>query len=1589
MNDSLRGRRTALALLAATMLIATQGRPRAGEAPLLDLGSTRTKADHARLAPARSRRESRPARIEVVPPDERLRVAFLGNTFIDRAARHGYLESELTRLWPRRDIVFRSLGWPGDDITGTARTGFGPGEYRRSGWKPPDNDTRDYGFHRMLEQVAEARPDVLFIGYGSTVAFDGAPGLERFETGLKRLLDALEPAGVRVVLLSPPPREARGEGWPDPRGQNEWLERVTKLLSVTAAARGHLHVDVFHELGKLDAARPDDGTGALTDNGIHLNERGYRTLARIVAKALRLSGDRWSLRLSADGAVKEASACRVEDARRSEFGLRLRVIDERLPGLVAEAPRVLTIDGLAPGSYALDVGGRRVARGSAQAWARGVAIERGPDLERAEELRRAIVAKNRLFFYQFRPQNKAYIYLFRRHERGHHEGEVAQFRAMVREREEDISRLRRPLSQFWEIVRERDYPEHEVPGGAQPPDVATELERFRVADALEVSLFASDPMVANPINVNWDERGRLWVATSTIYPHLAPGQAPDDRILILEDLDGDGRADKSTVFADRLLVPQSVIPARGGAFVTQSTEVLFLEDVDGDDRADRRHLLLSGFGNADVHHMIHGLRWGPGGDLYFTQSIYINSWVETPWGVRQLSGSGIWRLRPRVLSLEVHSRGLVNPWGHAFDRWGQSFSTDGAGGGGPAHTFAGSAYGTAKGVPRTLPTMNPGRPKECGLEIVSGRHLPASWSGNLVTSDFRANRVVRYRLTDSGSGYTSRLLGDVLSSSHRSFRPVDVKMGPDGAIYVVDWYSPIIDHGEVDFHHPLRDHRHGRIWRLTAKGREPVEPPRLAAASTRELLDALKLPEDWTRDQARRLLRERGARDVVPELRRWLATLDARSPAARSPDARSPDAKSPDARSPDARSPEREHQRLEALRVLQGLRIVDADLLRRVLSSSDHRVRAAAFLVVADLHAALDDAGRIVAAGVTDEQPRVRLAAVGAARAIGGRRGAELALSALDRPLDRSLEHAVWTTARELESSWLPVLASGKPVFDGKPERLAFALGAVGKKASLEPLVRLVQAGEISGRERREALELIGSLGAPRELAMVLDIALAQVASDAASATALLDALGTGARRGSPPPASAQRILEALSADDARVVDVAARLAGDWRVAQALPVLTRVLGDPTASPPLRHTAGLAIARLDAGSETLSRLSEAAEDVSVRVTATAALATIDAGRAAPIAAALLAAAGDAARVELLFDAFVGLKGGDELLATALDGSTLESQVAATGVRIAGSSGRDMKRLVAELTRAGSLQPVTTMPAPAELTALLRSVAAQGDPARGEAVFRRDTLRCVTCHAVGGAGGKVGPDLSSLGGSSQLVHIVESLLEPSAKMKEGYEPVVVIDRGGAIHSGTVTRRADDGIELRDAKDRVVFVPAGRIQAVTGSDVSIMPTGLAQTLRRDELVDLVRFLSELGRPGPYTLPTGRFVRTWRVLEPTATAAAALAAGDDALVSGSGSLSWKTCYSRVDGSLPTAELPAASAAGARVVQFTVDEERPTTIDIGHATAAPSGAVLWVNGRRRTIAPDGTAALRKGASRCTLLLESATGALRVELRDR
>lgn len=974
-----------------------------------------------------------------------------------------------------------------------------------------------------------------------------------------------------------------------------------------------------------------------------------------------------------------------------------------------------------------------------------------------------------------------------------------------------------------------------------PPDPAAELAAMQVAEGYEVSLFAADPLISKPLQINFDTQGRLWVSSSSVYPQIRPGEVADDTVTILEDRDGDGRADTHTTFADGLLMPTAVLPDdRGGAYIANSTELLHCRDRDGDGRAEERRVVLSGFGAEDTHHIIHTFRHGPDARVYFNQSIYIHSHVETPRGVRRLNGGGIWRFEPESLALDVFARGWVNTWGHVFDAWGRSLTTDGAGGEGIYYAFPGAAYQAAVGTPRILHGMNPGSPKYCGLEIIDGRHLPDDAQGLLVTNDFRANRVCRFRLSEAGSGFTSEKLPDLIHSSRVTFRPIDVKMGPDGAIYIADWYNPIIQHGEVDFRDPRRDREHGRIWRVTAKGRPLVPRVDFRSLATADLFGHLKARESYARDMARRELVARGEA-VRADVDRWLAGLD-------------------------QSATDYERLRLEGLRLKQGLDRgsagdVDLPLLEAVLAAADSRARAAAARIVVDWADRIDQPAELLAAAVDDPAPQVRLEAVRALAAIGGQRAAELALHAVDHERDTYLDYAVWLAARDLRDAWLPAVVAGSFDDGGKPARVIFAVRAAETQAAVPWIVGRVQQGTLSAADQAAALEAIAALGGPADLRRVFEIAV-DPATEPAQAAALLTLLvDTQSRRRVRPAGDLAAVTRLLPSRESRSLMPAIAACGAWRLAAAAAPLATIARDTSRPSAQRQAAIQAIGSLagDAARATLVAIAATADaPAEDRAAAITALVPQSPEAAATQAIAFLATTTDDKPLDLVYRGFLATKGAAAHLAAALEtGSVaLPATAVQAGLQAISSAGREEPALQQALTAAAGRAGDTAAAASsrhamsgADLDAFVELVRTKADATRGEEIFRRESLKCVACHRVGDHGPRVGPNLAAIGAASPLDYIIDSLVYPAKNVKEGYQTLVVLTDDGRVVTGIQVSRSDEELVLRDALDREVRVPTAEIDEES-IGTSLMPAGLIDPLSREELADLVRYLAGLGK-------------------------------------------------------------------------------------------------------------------------------------------
>ena len=505
------------------------------------------------------------------------------------------------------------------------------------------------------------------------------------------------------------------------------------------------------------------------------------------------------------------------------------------------------------------------------------------------KLRRTINEKNQQFWYDYRAVNGFYIYGGRKKPFGvvNFPAEFAKLRKMIANRDKRI----------WALAKGQAVPDAiddsntgefvTVETNYTAPIVLTtpdeERAQFKLPEGYEINLFASEiefPDLKKPVQFEFDSRGRLWVATMPSYPMYVPGTPVNDKLLILEDTDGDGRADKQTVFADHLYVPTGLELGDGGAYVAQQPNLMFLKDTDGDDRADQREILLHGFDTADSHHSINAFTWGPDGALYSMEGTFHQTQVETPYGPTRVADAAVFRYEPLTAKVEVFvSYGFANPWGQVFDRWGQNFVADASGGA----NYFGTAFSGQVDHPHKHGGMQQflkmqWRPTS-GCEIVASRHFPDDAQGNyLLNNCIGFHGTLNYKMRDEGSGFAADPVQPLLESKDQNCRPVDLKFGPDGALYIVDWFNPLIGHMQHSIRDPNRDKTHGRIWRITYKDRPLLKAPQIAGASIPALLDLLKSYEDRTLYRVRRELRTRDSDQVMAAVDKWIAGLDESDP---------------------------------------------------------------------------------------------------------------------------------------------------------------------------------------------------------------------------------------------------------------------------------------------------------------------------------------------------------------------------------------------------------------------------------------------------------------------------------------------------------------------------------------------------------------------------------------------------------------------------------------------------------------------------------------------------------------------------------------
>lgn len=461
------------------------------------------------------------------------------------------------------------------------------------------------------------------------------------------------------------------------------------------------------------------------------------------------------------------------------------------------------------------------------------------------------------------------------------------------------------------------------------------IERMTLAEGLEVNLFASEemfPELVNPVQVQVDPRGRLWVAAWATYPKWEPLKPMNDRLLILEDTTGDGVADKATHFAE-VHNPTGFEFWNDGVIVVSAPDVLYLKDTDGDDTADVRIRIMGAIDAADTHHTANNVVLGPDGYIYYQRGVFHLNNVETPWAEPIESDvAGLYRFDPRTHRFEFVVENGPNAHGISFDPWGYQFITDATSGSAFQVYVDGNTYSTRPLLDHTV------RPVPAN-SVLSSAHFPEEFQNDfLIYNVIGFLGIKRYELRYVNGVVWGEEIGDLISSTDPNFRPVSGAVGADGAFYIADWHSPTVGHMQHNLRDPIRDHEHGRIYRISAIGRPLQESVSIHGEPVARLLDLLKHPVDGVRHRARVELSGRETAEVIAAAQERAAQLD---PA----------------------DPDDAHAVLEILWLHQQHNVQNAGLLEAVSSSPVDHARFAASRVAhdwaqRDTNAAASDAAR-------------------------------------------------------------------------------------------------------------------------------------------------------------------------------------------------------------------------------------------------------------------------------------------------------------------------------------------------------------------------------------------------------------------------------------------------------------------------------------------------------------------------------------------------------------------------------------------------------------------------------------------------------
>lgn len=481
---------------------------------------------------------------------------------------------------------------------------------------------------------------------------------------------------------------------------------------------------------------------------------------------------------------------------------------------------------------------------------------------------------------------------------------------------------------------------------------------------------------------------------------------------------------------------------------------------------------------------------------------------------------------------------------------------------------------------------------------------------------------------------------------------------------------------------------------------------------------------------------------------------------------------------------------------------------------------------------------------------------------------------------------------------------------------IALAQGAVSS------LRKLLESGRVPAERQGQIIEMICTRGEADDLAVIFQMLVKPGGLAPETRRKVLELMADAAMTRKVVPAGDLSPLAALLDGDAAATDrraqiAAIRLAAAWRLKSVAPALSKMATDDGATDSQREAALETLSAIGGADsrQTIETLAASSRSTRIRILAAAALSRLDTKAGAQAAAVILTSIEPRDDIGPMLDALLSRKDGADQLASALAGKTLKPDAAKLALRYIFSVGRSDPALADVLSKAAGIALDSPPPSQEDVAKIAAQVSAKGDAARGEKIFRRADLSCLKCHSVAQAGGTVGPDLSAVGTISPVDYIVNSILNPSLAIKEQFVTRRVLTTDGEIFTGIQIDRDDQRLRLRDAAGKEITIPVANIDQ-EGEGLSLMPQGLTKFLTHEELLDLAKFISELGKPGPYAIRKTPTIQRWRVLKNPSPELIADAPNVEILrehVLDTTADAWSTSYGMVGGTLPLAELATA----------------------------------------------------------------------------